>query len=172
MKSKLDETLCVVAEDILESLAFVLLAPEDDAPPAADNAPDVVASITFAGPFDGTLFLRVSGDMLPTIAGNMLGLNFGETSSQIQQEDAFKELLNVICGNLLPKFAGSQAVFNIYPPKILPDERIPATFQGRPAATALLELEEGTAELAFFTDTTHPKWASTQSQGKLAGEVR
>ncbi len=105
MKNRLNEILYSVAEQIFESLAFLLLAPEEDAP-IPDGARGVTASIMFDGAFEGTLFLCVSEEMLPAIATNMLGLMDDETLPAPQQRDAFKELLNVVCGNFLPQVVG------------------------------------------------------------------
>jgi len=115
MNKKLDETLGRVAEEVFESLAFVLPAFEEEGDPAErygggyseESAPPeaadrTAASISFAGPFEGTLALSASNELLPAIAANMLGLDFGQVPSQEIQRDALKELLNVTCGNLLP----------------------------------------------------------------------
>ena len=152
MKNELNKILCNVAEQIFESLAFLLLMPEKD-DPIPDDTPNVTASITFDGPFEGTLFLCVSEEMLPAIAVNMLGLMDDETSSVPQQHDAFKELLNVVCGNLLPRIVGTDAVFDVRAADILPCEQIPSQYrQCLPEATATLNLEEGLARLVLFVD--------------------
>ena len=157
MKNRLNEILYSVAEQIFESLAFLLLAPEEDAP-IPDGARGVTASIMFDGAFKGTLFLCVSEEMLPAIATNMLGLMDDETLPAPQQRDALKELLNVVCGNFLPQVAGADAVFNVHAAEILPCEHIPPQHQQRsPEATATLNLDEGAAQLAIFTDQPIPE---------------
>ena len=151
MDNRLDETLARVAEEVFGSLAFVLPAFEEElsAPPQA--ADSTAASISFAGPFDGTLALSASDELLPAVAANMLGLDFGEVPSQDVQRDAFKELLNVTCGNLLPALAGQQAVFDVGAAELLADGALPATVAGRPPlAAARLQLEGGWVELVLF----------------------
>ena len=147
-----DETLQAIAEETFESLAFVLAMPEemDD---AADEplGPGVTARISFTGPFEGTLFLAASADVVEPTAANMLALIDGEVPTGEQQADAFRELLNVICGNLLPALAGTAPVFDVGAAEILGDEPIPEQFQQRPpTATVRLCLEFGPAELALF----------------------
>ena len=56
-----------------------------------------------------------------------------------QQQDALKELTNVICGNLLPELNGTEPVYFISAPQIVPVETME---QDRPGATA-----SGTAHL-------------------------
>lgn len=174
MNSKLDQTLRDVAEEVFESLAFVLLMPDQDGPPSSDNIGKAVASITFSGPFGGALFLSISEQMLPMIAANMLGLDFDETPTDVQQQDAFKELLNVICGNLLPRIAGTEAVFDVQKPMIVPDGQVPQTHQQQPpVATAQLNLEDGAAELACFGPDGLPAEVTGVSQvstGQTASE--
>jgi len=153
MCKKPDETLQAVAERIFESLAFVLLAIEEEQerPPSSDRARRTSACISFSGPFKGSLFVSVSDELVPTIAANMLGLDFGEVPGEDVQRDALKELVNVTCGNLLPELAGSEAVFNVAPAEILSDGAIPSAVDGRPPlATACLHLEDGWAELVLF----------------------
>ncbi len=107
--------------------------------------------ISFKGPFEGTVALSVTSELLPEICANMLGLDSDETAPAAQQRDAFKELLNVICGNLLPKLAGQDAVFYVETADILCDTEIPATVDDLPSiATAQLQLEGGWAEMALF----------------------
>jgi len=164
MNKKLDETLGRVAEEVFESLAFVLPAFEEEGDPAEryaggdseESAPpeaadSTAASISFAGPFEGTLALSASNELLPAIAANMLGLDFGQVPSQEIQRDALKELLNVTCGNLLSEVAGEEAIFNVGGAELLADGALPARVAGRPPiAAARLHLEGGWVELALF----------------------
>jgi len=151
MNNTLNDTLCRVAEEVLESLAFVLPAIEEEEPGPPEGSEMATASISFTGPFEGTLVLRASSELLPAISSNMLGMDFDDVPPHDVQCDAFKELLNVICGNLLPKVAGEEAVFDVGEAQFLADGVIPATVAGRPAAaTARLHMEEGWVELALF----------------------
>jgi CheY-specific phosphatase CheX len=150
MNKPLHETLRRIAEDMFESLAFLLLLPDDE--PALSPASAVTARIDFEGPRRGALFLSVSGEMLPELAANMLG-RMDQTPTPDEQIDALKELLNVVCGNFLPQFAGAEPLFNVYPARVLSDGGIPAdleTFSKEAAAT--LTLDAGVAQLALFVN--------------------
>lgn len=146
---KLDQTLYDVAADVFESLAFMLLMPDDTI-----DTGDVRASavrVDFSGPFAGQLFLRVPEATLSALATNMIGLPVGETPSAAQQRDALREVANVITGNLLPKVASREAVFAVHAPDIVSDGAIPAACgAGQGAAHAKIVLDEGFAELALF----------------------
>ena len=98
-----------------EELGFLLPSEEVDARQAA-AAPSAMVSLDFAGPFAGTLLLRLYGDLLPELAANMLGEE--ETPPLQEQLDALGEVTNVICGNLLPAIAGREQVFDLGEPRV------------------------------------------------------
>ena len=155
MHSTPEETLSLVAEEVFEELTFVLVMPEDGSVDHDDrpDSPDWIAGIRFDGPFSGALFLRATAELGPMIAGNMLGLDDDESPTAAQIEDAFKELLNVICGNLLPRLVGDEPVFAVNGLQILHEAGVPTVFEGHPPiATTHMSLEIGRAELAFFAD--------------------
>jgi len=153
MNNTLDETLVRVVQEVLQSLAFVLpaLEGEEEAPQPPSDESWTTGRISFTGPFDGSLILRLSDALLPEVGANMLGLDFGESCSPDQQTDAFAELLNVICGNLLPALAGQQAVFDVGSAELVADGTVPETVAGHPlVAVARLHMEGGWVELALF----------------------
>lgn len=144
MNTELDATLRQVAEDTFQSLAFIFPAEGDaDAPLDAASGLEPRAggpqskfgvagvAVEFTGPFGGRMTLGVSYAMLPVLAANMLGLDEGTLPSDDQQDDALKELLNVICGNVLPALAGTESVFNVQAPRLMPPPR-PDDFAAAP----------------------------------------
>ncbi|MDP6634105.1 MAG: chemotaxis protein CheX [Phycisphaerae bacterium] len=143
-----DNELYQVAAGTLESLAMMFLVTEDEAPAAAQADSDQIVSVPFDGPFSGRLTISVSESMLGELAANMLGLmDAGETTTD-QQHDALRELANVVCGNLLPKLAGVDPVFNVHQPAL--SQQIPDS----PNATAKLFALEGRVELWLCMDQT------------------
>jgi CheY-specific phosphatase CheX len=144
MTSNVERALRDVASSTLEELAFLL--PLDTQDDAAHNGPvEAVASVSFRGPFDGRLVLRVSGNLLPTIAGNMFGDD--EIHPEYHQRDALGELANVICGNLLPSIGGASAVFLLDAPQVSLFE-VPNA--DAPTAEARIALEQGAADVVLF----------------------
>jgi len=151
MSNRHDPLLDRVATATFESMAFLLRLPEEEAPPEA--RPRVVAGVEFAGPFRGELLASVSWSMLPALSANMLGM-MEEMPAEEQQYDALKELVNVVCGNLLPELAGHEAVFDVQAPAILslqelPESREPLECVGR----VRMALDEGMAELVLFVES-------------------
>lgn len=154
MSSKLERTLYRAAALTFEELAFMMVLPETEEPqpwPAADAA----ASVEFGGPFGGRLVVRVTEELLPTIAANMLGED--EVPSAQQQHDALGEIANVICGNVLPGIAGSSAVFHIGAPCTGETAHVSAEGAGSsPAAQVHVAFEQGEAHLSLFISEVTP----------------
>lgn len=151
MEEDLSTTLCRIAQESLEGLAFLFsFAAEEREPLALEEA--MAAKLTFAGALQGVLFMVISAEVLSELAGNMLGTE-GEEITEIQQHDALKELLNVICGNLLPAVAGTQAVCDIGMAVVLSPEEGGALLAERtPSAVARIDLDNGQADLYLFLE--------------------
>lgn len=121
---------------------------EDPAPPIVDGR---AAVVRFGGPVSGAFKLTVNSEMLPQLAANMLGLEDESASTPEEQNDALKELANVLCGNLLPAIAGTEPVFNVHVPVIVTEGTGGAVPQGQtPIATARLTLDAGTGRVELF----------------------
>jgi len=148
MSKELEQILTLTAEAVFEALAFLIPMPEEEEAPFS---PTVAAQVAFSGPFDGALTMAAESSMLPALAANMLGTEEGIVPSQDQQEDAFKELLNVLCGNLLPVLAGRQSVFKVHAPQLLSGGVLPETAEGRgPVWTTSMCVDAGRVRLALF----------------------
>ncbi len=153
MNQQINRILGQITEDILEKLAFIFSSPEEEIDPI-DKTSSIVGCVSFTGPFTGILEMSISECALPELAGNMLGIDEDETTPELQQ-DALKELINVVCGNLLPAIAGKEIVFNVNAPQIT-DESDPAVKGREPEAEVRLELEEGQCDILLFLDGEIP----------------
>ena len=146
-----EEVLLEAAATAFEGLAFAFLFPDPEVAAACDTPADAVAAVRFAGPYSGTLRVRIGGGVLPGLAANMLGED--EPPAEPLQQDALAELANVICGTALPTLAGDREVFRLEAPTVCAD------FPGD-LSTALLSarmaVDEGWAEVLFFFDSPHP----------------
>ncbi len=147
MTAAIDEILAREAADTLEKLAFLFAFPGTE---DASDEETLTASVTFRGAFRGHLAIRLAAAVLPELTANMLGLDEGEPISPGQQEDALKETLNIVCGNVLPAIAGKKAVFDLDPPRILSPDEDPGA--GQPAGTAVLELDQGVMNIWLWMD--------------------
>ncbi len=148
-----DQQLRMVAADTCAAMAFML---PDELGDALAQPPAAAASVTFQGPFCGVLTMSVSAGLMPLLAGNLLGLD-DKNVDQAAQRDALKELLNVICGNLLPVIDSAESVFDVGSPSVIPLLEAATVPAGTtPAGRAFLTLDAGTVELALFVEEPVP----------------
>lgn len=120
-----------------------LLCVRDSEPDASTigRSPEIMR-VEFTGTRRGRLVLQVSGDVLDAVTANMLGTD-GPHSDDVRT-DALGELANVICGNVVPAYAGARATVVLAKPAPGPKPRT------RPRARAVLALESGTAIVELF----------------------
>ncbi len=152
MTEQIRQTLADTAIATFEQLAFMFAFPqESEDAPAPDSA--LLVTIPFSGPFCGSLEMKVSGDVVAELAANMLGIEDEEEVSAAQHNDAIKEALNVICGNLLPAIAGNGELFDIGPPEIAAAENVS---NSKPELKSMgrinLAFDEGQCALELFVD--------------------
>lgn len=143
MGNALNAMLTEVASGTLESMAFIFSTPEGsdfDLPEFQEN---LIVSTEFDGPFAGRLVVMAAIETLSELAAGMLGIEEADISMH-QKEDALKEILNVICGNLLPHIAGKESVFHIAPPVSIGRIELEALLQIRePIGRTMLSLDAG-----------------------------
>ena len=157
MEQQIRHILTVVANETLEKLAFIF-AFADDERVNDGPSPAVTGRVDFNGYFTGSLMMRISQGAVGELAVNMLGLDDGCEISDAEQQDAFKEMLNVICGNLLPAIAGDQMEFHTGPPVVIPEDDARTELnQHAPVCVARLMLEDGFCDLYFYTDSRIPE---------------
>jgi hypothetical protein len=112
---------------------------------------EAAAQVDFAGPFSGSLVVRVCGGILPILTANMLG-DVEQHSEQLQQ-DALGEIANIICGNLLPEIAGREEVFHLSAPSPCFGSQSEQGLAAQlPAAEARVGLEQGRADLFLYVN--------------------
>ena len=148
MSNTLEKELCKAAVLTFEELGFICPTLKLDEQQSTALLERVV-SVKFEGPFCGRLELKLYGNLLPTVVANMLGED--EPVPERQQQDALREIANVVCGNLLPTVAGSSAVFNLGIPQLL-DRAASSDKKESPEAEVRLGMEDGRADLLFYAD--------------------
>jgi len=150
MKEVIKKILYRVTEDVLGKLAFMFTFSEDERE-LIESDSVLTASVSFEGLYKGTLVMTISDHVLPELTGNMLGIEEDETSTSEQQYDALKELLNVICGNLLPEIAGKEAIFKVGMPQIYLKQA--PSFSGLTSvSSAKLAIEDGECDIHLFIE--------------------
>ncbi|MGE0086188.1 MAG: chemotaxis protein CheX [Desulfococcaceae bacterium] len=155
MTKQIEHILWQVTEDVMGKLAFMFSYPDDESAEesSADEGEKIISSVSFKGLFDGKLEMLVSPGILPDLAGNMLGLDDGETATEEEQYDAIKELVNVICGNLLPEIAGKQAIFKVGVPQTGGERGLSG---GKPLARVSMMIEDERCEIRLWVQGQIP----------------
>jgi chemotaxis protein CheY-P-specific phosphatase CheC len=155
MNAAISGILTDVVVDTLEKLAFLFAAPlEGPAPEYSQELATV--RVRFSGPLCGGMQLSLSRSVLTELAGNMLGADDGSTLSTDEQNDALRELINVICGNLLPMIGGGTAEFSIQTP-FIPAAGDSAVCESVPVdAVSNLSVESGICRVALQLDGSMP----------------
>jgi hypothetical protein len=142
-----EQLIVQVAQDILETLAFLSTRPVEEV--ADVKGARAAVGVEYAGPYAGIMLLDLPAEVLPELAANMLGVDLGEEGEEKQRQDALGELGNVLCGNLLGQANGTEAVFNLKAPQPLTPEQI-GEWRGRGSAlSAKIGLAQGWCEIVL-----------------------
>lgn len=158
MDQTVGKILSIVALETLEKMAFIFGTYDEDDASAGTQERPVTTQVQFNGQFSGTLEIRIAASVLPELAANMLGIDESGPIGVECQQDALREIANVVCGRLLPLLGGRQAEFSIDQPKILDSETAGDSWSlSDPVACARLDLEEGMCDLALAVDGTLPE---------------
>jgi CheY-specific phosphatase CheX len=144
-----------VVVDTLEKLAFLFAVPLEG-PASVDTRELATVRVRFSGPFCGGMQLSLSRPVLAELAGNMLGADDASVLSADEQHDALRELVNVICGNLLPLIGGNTAEFHIQTPFIPAGGASGAGEFGPTNAASNLSVESGICLVALQLDGPVP----------------
>ncbi len=119
MQTELQEKLTEVLTDVLEQFAFMFCEPTAPNPVPAPSGAMLRASMQFTGHSTGRLDVAAPQALAAEVAANALGID-EEEESAAAADDALRELLNIICGQILTAWAGEQPVFTLSIPHIAP----------------------------------------------------
>jgi len=152
MEQKIKSIIAGVTNETLEKLAFFFAFPDDErdggVPP-----PAITGRVEFSGYFPGSLAIRLSTSSLSELSANMLGLDEDDDIPAQDQQDAFKEVINVICGNALPAIAGDQVEFNIGAPEILSESDVQTEVSKENCMCVVkLMIDDGFCDVYFFME--------------------
>ena len=145
--NRLETSLFTVGLRVFEELAFMLPYPVLDEEQACAK-PEAAVTVEFSGPMNGMLLLTLSGQLLSALAANMLGEDSPPT--ELDKNDALKEIANVICGNLLPHIGGPAAVLDISPPQVRELQSLKGEISDDPVVHQSIGFEGGRADLQLF----------------------
>ena len=160
MKDKLKRELLKAAVLTFEELGFMF--PNEDIYESQKHAHiSKRVRVHFNGLFSGCLEMSIYGDLLPLIASNMLGEE--GIPAEFQQQDALGELINVICGNMLPGITSPKEVFTVGVPQYV-DTKSQVDERGEVSVSVELGIDEGRAELKLYLNEDAEQYFKEQNQ--------
>lgn len=109
--------LATALSEVLADMAFMFPGPPPEEPLPAGGW--LECAIGYRGPHQGDLRLRCPARLALVVASNLLDLDPEAAASARQAADALKELLNVICGQLVIMLYGRQAAFDLDIPRLM-----------------------------------------------------
>ncbi len=142
----LTSALREAAEQTFDTLCFML--PEETDERLAEEL-EAAAWVQFTGPVNGHLALWLHGSLQATLVGNMLGTEEALPAEDL--DDGLKEIVNVICGNVLTAILGTDAVFDMTPPEMIDPTSGSMPQTGSQQARVKIRYPDGWAEVAFYT---------------------
>ncbi len=117
MDSKTQEILSSTFAETMEKMAFIFSDPLDKSEVAVEEQKYLSAVISFSGKYRGIIEIAAPQQTCNIIAANMLGLEPEEQESEQKAVDAFKETLNILCGQYLTNAFGRDEVFLLSTPQ-------------------------------------------------------
>ena len=108
--------VATIFSEVMANLAFMF--PDQEEVEAAPGDLWLETTISYKGSHCGTLHFRCTREFSFVLASNLLGLEPDDESVESKADDAVKEFLNVVCGQLVTALHGTEEVFNLTIPEI------------------------------------------------------
>ena len=127
-----------VVSAVLGDLAFMV---SDDEPAELPlGAVWLQCEISYGGPAGGTLCCWCTRDFAIQLAANLLGTEPDEGDAQVGAEDAVREFMNVLCGQVVTAWYGTEEIFNLSIPTVRECIDIPTPPAGDPGTCCRLSI--------------------------------
>ncbi|MBP7936005.1 MAG: chemotaxis protein CheX [Phycisphaerae bacterium] len=147
-------TLKELFSEILANLAFMFTDDEESEP--SDQDVWLETSVRYLGPNRGTLVFHCPRRFTTGLAANLLGVDPEAPQVDNQSEDAVKEFMNILCGQLVTQFFGSQDIYNLSIPqcRVLPE--VPEFIAARDPNVASLSVDGSRIQLVHLIEDPAP----------------
>ena len=132
--------------DVLGELAFMVSDDQSLEPPA--GASWLEAEIRYVGPVQAIVRCCCTTSFARQLTANLLGLDAAECGDE-DARDGLREFMNVLCGQLVTAWHGSEAVFNLSIPDVKTNADTAAT-RGSDSSTCVLSVA---GEPLYFSHT-------------------
>jgi len=124
MDNEKREVFTRVLEEVLEQLAFMFGKVVDKEEIFTENEKYLHVTMEFKGAQTGDVGIAISAWLGVVLASNILGIDEGEEVALDKSADALKELLNIVCGQLLTTVYGEEPVFDLTVPELVALDKV------------------------------------------------
>lgn len=114
--TKADPDLATIVGDVLGDLAF--LVGDDERPEPPPGAVWLECCISYSGPLSGRLHCWCTRSFALQLAANLLGGSPDDDAALDGVGDALGEFMNVVCGQLVTAWHGTDPVFDLSIPTV------------------------------------------------------
>ncbi|UCG17278.1 MAG: chemotaxis protein CheX [Phycisphaerales bacterium] len=116
MQEQKTASLAAVVSEVLQNLAFMFTDFYD----AEVSSKDIwlETEIGYTGPARGTLRFHCNREFTTLLAANLLGTDPESVDSPAKANDAAKEFVNILCGQLITALHGTEDVFDLTIPRL------------------------------------------------------
>jgi len=118
MRADWQETVKKICFDVLEQLAFMFCDELEKTDVQNSHEDFLKATMVFSGHHGGAVDIIVPRQLTPALVYNILGMDEDDSIESDIAEDALKELLNTLCGRMLPALFTDLETFDLHPPEI------------------------------------------------------
>lgn len=118
MRADLQDTVKKICFDVLEQLAFMFCEELEKTDIQNSDEDFLKATMVFSGHHGGAVDIIVPRQLTPALVYNILGMDEEDIIESDIAEDALKELLNTLCGRMLPALFTDVETFDLHPPEI------------------------------------------------------
>jgi chemotaxis protein CheY-P-specific phosphatase CheC len=111
-----EEATVQILSRVFEEFAFLFPVAVPKKELGEPPARSIEAKITFSGPHTGSLCMVLPRSVCTEVAANVLGTDPDDHMAQDRQQDAVRELLNIVCGQFLTQLYDDRMIFDLAPP--------------------------------------------------------
>jgi CheY-specific phosphatase CheX len=147
MREQRAATLATIFSDVLADLAFMFT--DDEHAESAINDPWLETHIGYRGPVNGDLRFRCTRAFTVLLAANLLGVDPDGLTGEEHADDAAKEFMNIVCGQLVTAMHGTDEVFNLTIPVICPLDSAPDLSMDDGEKSSTLSVEGFRVQLVY-----------------------
>jgi len=150
MQDQKTATLTAIFSEVLQNLAFMFN--DDDDGEVIVGEVWLETEMGYRGPRGGNLRFRCSRDFSILLAANLLGTDPESVDSPARANDAVKEFMNIVCGQLITALHGTEEAFDLTIPELRELQEAPDLSVTRDAQSSTLCVQGHRLQLVYVPE--------------------